>query len=39
MTFETEEGVKRALNYDEAVAANDNLSHLKTWLGKYVIEI
>ena len=33
MTFETEEGITRALNYDEHVYADPNLSDLKTWLG------
>lgn len=39
MTFENEEGVNRALSYDEAVEADENLSHLKTWLGDHEIEI
>ena len=40
MTFENEEGVNRALNYDDAIQANEEeLSHLKTWLGDHVIEI
>ena len=40
MTFETEEGVNRALNYDDAIEADwDNLGHLKKWLGEHEIEI
>ena len=40
MTFETEEGVNRALNYDDAIEADwDNLGHLKKWLGDHEIEI
>ena len=33
MTFENEEGVNRALQYDDAIATNEELAHLKTWLG------
>lgn len=39
MTFENEEGVNRALNYDEAVEASDELKDLKYWLGTHEIEI
>ena len=39
MTFENEEGVNRALNYDEAIEADDKLQDLKYWLGKHEIEI
>ena len=39
MTFENEEGVTRALKFDEAVDADDSLSHLKTWLDDHEIEI
>ena len=39
MTFENEEGVNRALNYDEAIEADDKLQDLKYWLGKHKIEI
>ena len=40
MTFETEEGVNRALKYDEAIEGEpDKLGHLEKWLGEHVIEI
>ena len=40
MTFETEEGVNRALNYDDAIEGDvDNLGQYKTWLGDHEIEI
>jgi len=39
MTFENEEGVNRALGYDEAIEADVNLRPLKTWLGNHEIEI
>ena len=39
MTFENEEGVNRALSYHEAVEADENLHHLKTWLDDHEIEI
>ena len=40
MTFETEEGVNRALNYDDAIEGDwDTLGHLKKWLGDHEIEI
>lgn len=40
MTFETEEGVNRALNYDEAIEGDQqNLGDLKYWLGEHEIEI
>ena len=40
MTFECEEGVNRALAYYEAIEANEEqLGHLKTWLGDHEIQI
>lgn len=40
MTFENEEGVNRALNYDNAIESQgEDLAHLKTWLGDHVIEV
>lgn len=40
MTFETEEGVNRALNYDDAIEGDiDTLGHLKKWLGDHKIII
>ena len=39
MTFESEEGVNRALGYHEAVEADENLADLKKWLGDHEIEI
>lgn len=39
MTFENEEGVNRALNYDKAIDADDSLDDIRTWLGKHEIEI
>lgn len=40
MTFETEEGVNRALKYDLAVEAEpDRLGHLEKWFDEHVIEI
>ena len=39
MTFENEEGVNRALNYDEAVKNDEGLAHLKHWLDDHEIEI
>lgn len=39
MTFENEEGVNRALNYDQAVTSDENLKHLETWLDRHTIEI
>ena len=40
MTFENEEGVNRALSYDDAVKnGGEDLEHLKTWLDDHEIEI
>ena len=40
MTFENEEGVTRALKYDEAIQAEpDKFGWLENWLGDEVIEI
>ena len=39
MTFETEEGLNRALKFDEAIQADESLSHLSDWLGNHKIEI
>ena len=42
MTFETEEGIQRALHFDEACQAEDASAQLKgsrTWLGDQFIEI
>ena len=39
MTFENEEGVNRALEYDSAIEQDDSLDHLKTWLDNHEIEI
>ena len=33
MTFETEEGISRALKYEDAIEADSNLDWCKTWLG------
>jgi hypothetical protein len=39
LTFENEEGIARALKYDEAVEADPGLADCKHWLGDEVIEI
>ena len=39
MTFETEEGVNRAREYSNAVEADEDLYHLKYWLGKHELDI
>lgn len=39
MTFENEEGVNRALRYDELVSSDPSLKELETWLDVYKIEI
>lgn len=39
MTFENEEGVNRALSYNDAIGANEDLSHLGLWLDSHEIEI
>ena len=40
MTFENEEGITRALKYDEVIAAEpDKYGKYRTWLGDEVIEI
>jgi len=39
MTFETEEGVNRALGFNEAIENDPELDDLKFWLGKNEIEI
>lgn len=39
LTFENEEGIARALKYDEAVEADPELADCKYWLGDEVIEI
>lgn len=39
LTFENEEGIARALKYDEAVEADPELADCKHWLGDEVIEI
>ena len=39
MTFENEEGVNRALSYDEAIEADDSLEDMKKWLDNHEIEI
>jgi len=39
MTFATEEGVNRALAYDEAIKNDENLAHLKHWVGEHEIEV
>lgn len=39
LTFENEEGISRALKYDEAVDADPALADFKFWLGDETIEI
>jgi len=40
MTFEDEEGVNRALQYDDAIKLDpDNLDKYKTWLDEFEIEV
>ena len=39
MSFENEEGINRALRYDELVSCDPSLEALETWLGEYTIEI
>ncbi len=40
MTFENEEGVNRALQYDSAIESDPaGLGHLKKWLGNHEIDI
>ena len=39
MTFENEEGVNRALSYDDAIEANECFDDLKKWLDNHEIEI
>ena len=39
MTFECEEGVNRAMAYNEIVEKDESLSHLRTWLGHHTFEI
>lgn len=39
MTFENEEGVNRAKNYDSAIENDENLADLKFWLKTHEIEI
>ena len=40
MTFETEEGYRRALKFDETVSDNPNkFDSLKTWIDQHEIEI
>ena len=38
MTFENEEGVNRALEYDNAVSNDPALADIKTWIGDHEIE-
>ena len=39
MTFENEEGVNRAMSYNETVQSDEAYSHLRTWLGDHKFEI
>ena len=39
MTFECEEGVNRALRFDQLVESDSGLQHLTSWLGKFTIDI
>ena len=39
MTFETEEGKKRALNLNAVVESNEQLAHLNVWLETHSIQI
>ena len=40
MTFETEEGYRRALKFDETVSDNkDKFDSLKKWIDQHEIEI
>ena len=39
MTFENEEGVNRALSYEEAIETDSELEPIKTWMGNHEIEI
>ena len=39
MTFECEEGVNRAMAFNEIVDKDESLSHLRKWLGHHTFEI
>lgn len=39
MTFVNEEGVNRALKYNETIVENSELAHIGQWLGDHEIEI
>lgn len=39
MTFNSEEGVNRALEMSETLERDPELKHLGVWLGKHEIEI
>lgn len=39
MSFECEEGVNRALQFNKTVLANEEVSHLNLWLDKFTIDI
>ena len=39
MTFETEEGVNRALSYAEEVEQNEEFKDMKYWIDTHEIEI
>mmetsp|Transcript_28819 Transcript_28819/g.38447 ORF Transcript_28819/g.38447 Transcript_28819/m.38447 type:complete len:120 (-) Transcript_28819:1874-2233(-) len=39
MSFECEEGINRALEFDKLVEADDSLRGLNVWLGEHKIEI
>ena len=39
MTFENEEGVNRAINYNESIEADENFAHLGVWLDQFSIQV
>ena len=39
MTFENEEGVNRAINYNDTINQHERFEHLRYWLDKFQIKI
>ena len=39
MTFENEEGVHRALNYNQAIIDDPRLNELRFWLNEFELDI
>lgn len=39
MTFENEEGVNRAINYNETIENDETLAHLGVWLNQFKIKV